>query len=132
MTSDTSELGLEALIVRDMTSKAGGWIAGTPSDYNREYCVDLKQLTTFLRTTQPEVSEALDLDEDTPTRRKFLSRLQGEITKRGTIDVLRHGIRHGPHDITLFLRNTLARQRQGQAAVRGQPLQCHPPASLQP
>jgi type I restriction enzyme R subunit len=102
MTSDTSELGLEALIVRDMTSKAGGWIGGTPSDYNREYCVDLKQLTAFLRASQPEVSEVLDLGDDTPTRRKFLSRLQGEITKRGTIDVLRHGIRHGAHDITLF------------------------------
>ena len=102
MTSDTSELGLEALIVRDMTSKGGRWIGGIPSDYNREYCLDLKQLTTFLRTTQTEVSEGLDLDEDSPTRRKFLSRLQGEITKRGTIDVLRHGLRHGPHDITLF------------------------------
>jgi type I restriction enzyme R subunit len=102
MTSDTSELGLEALIVRDMTSKTGGWIGGTASDYNREYCVDLKQLTTFLRATQPEVSEGLALDEDSPTRRKFLSRLQGEITKRGTIDVLRHGLRHGPHDLTLF------------------------------
>jgi type I restriction enzyme R subunit len=102
MTSDTSELGLEALIVRDMTSKGGGWIGGTPSDYNREYCVDLKQLTTFLRASQPDVSEGLDLDEDGPTRRKFLSRLQGEITKRGTIDVLRKGLRHGPHDITLF------------------------------
>jgi type I restriction enzyme R subunit len=102
MTSDTTERGLETLIVRDMTSEAGGWIGGVPSDYNREYCLDLKQLTTFLRTTQPEVSEVLDLDNDTPTRRKLLSRLQGEVTKRGTIDVLRHGIRHGPHDITLF------------------------------
>ncbi len=27
--------------------------------------------------------------------RKFLARLQGEISKRGTIDVLRHGISHG-------------------------------------
>src|SRR5664280_564772 len=102
MTSDTSELGLEALIVRDMTSKTGGWIGGTASDYNREYCVDLKQLTTFLHTTQPELAKGLDLGDDSPTRRKFLSRLQGEITKRGTIDVLRHGLRHGPHDLTLF------------------------------
>jgi type I restriction enzyme, R subunit len=102
MTSDTSELGLEALIVRDMTSKGGGWIGGSPSDYNREYSVDLKQLTNFLLATQPEASKGLDLDDDTPTRRRFLSRLQGEITKRGTIDVLRNGLRHGSHDITLF------------------------------
>ena len=28
--------------------------------------------------------------------------LQGEIAKRGTIEVLRHGIRHGAHDLDLF------------------------------
>ncbi len=38
-----------------------------------------------------DAAESLALDEDGPTRRKFLARLQGEITKRGTIDVLRHG-----------------------------------------
>ncbi len=79
-----------------------GWICGDPQDYDREYCVDLAQLSAFLHETQPEVAEALDLDEDGPTRRKFLARLQGEITKRGTIDVLRHGIKHGPHDFDLF------------------------------
>ena len=42
------------------------------------------------------------MDEDGPTRCKFLARLQGEISKRGTIDVLRHGIRHGAHDLNLF------------------------------
>ena len=100
--SDTSELGLESLIVRDMTGNDGGWIAGAPTDYDREYCLDLTQLSAFLLATQPGVSEGLDLNDDSPTRRKFLSRLQGEITKRGTIDVLRRGLRHGPHDITLF------------------------------
>ena len=38
------------------------------------------------------------LGEDGPTRRKFLARLQGEITKRGTIDV----VRHGAHDLDLL------------------------------
>jgi type I restriction enzyme R subunit len=32
-------------------------------------------------------------------RRKFLARLQGEVSKRGVIDVLRHGVKHGPHPI---------------------------------
>ena len=80
----------------------GGWSGGNPHDYDREFCIDQVQLATFLRATQPEAAEALALDEDGPTRRKFLSRLQGEISKRGTIDVLRHAIRHGAHDLDLF------------------------------
>ena len=42
------------------------------------------------------------MSEDGPARRKFLARLQGEISKRGTIDVLRKGIKHGPHQFDLF------------------------------
>ena len=37
-----------------------------------------------------------------PTRRTFLARLQGEIAKRGTVDVLRRGIRHRSANIDLF------------------------------
>jgi len=64
--------------------------------------VDLAQLTAFLRSTQLEIAEALDLINDTPTRRKFLARLQGEVSKRGVVEVLRNGIQHGPHHIKLF------------------------------
>ena len=64
--------------------------------------MDLAQLALFLRETQPEEAEALALGEDGPTRHQFLARMQGEITKRGTIHVLRHGIRHGPHYLDLF------------------------------
>ena len=121
MTSDTSERGLERLICTALTGApcdpgtvssgevlerpaayGAGWICGAARDYDREYCVDLAQLSAFLWETQREAAEALDLGEDGPTRRKLLARLQGEITKRGTIDVLRHGIKHGPHQLDLF------------------------------
>ena len=79
-----------------------GWSGGNFHDYDREYCVDLVQLAAFLRTTQPEAAEALALSEDGPTRRAFLTRLQGEISKRGTIEVLRNGIKHGALHLDLF------------------------------
>lgn len=123
MTTDTSERGLERLICTALTGAPGpaaegtategtvderpgayaaGWIGGTAEAYDREYCVDLAQLTAFLGETQAQVAESLALEEDGPTRRKFLARLQGEISRRGTIDVLRHGIKHGPHHLDLF------------------------------
>ena len=119
MTTDTTERGLERLICTALTglpcdpapeyevgerpaAYGAGWTCGDPRDYDREYCVDLIQLSAFLRDTQPRVSEALGLEKDGPTGRKFLARLQGEISRRGTIDVLRHGIKHGAHHLDLF------------------------------
>ena len=90
-------------MVRERPAGYGaGWICGDPQDYDREYCVDLAQISGFLRETQPEAAESLGLDVDGPTRRRFLARLQGEITRRGTIDVLRKGIKHGPHQFDLM------------------------------
>jgi type I restriction enzyme R subunit len=117
MKTDTSEKGLESLIVKAMTGRSGlepatapevvassgtGWLLGNPHDYDREYAVDLAYLRTFLAATQPEVAEALGLEQDTPVRRKFLARLQGEIAKRGVINVLRLGLKHEKYDVTLF------------------------------
>jgi type I restriction enzyme R subunit len=65
MKTDTSEKGLEALIVGHMTA-AGGWLAGTPQDYDRSYAIDLVQLKAFIAATQPEVVEALDLPSGLP------------------------------------------------------------------
>jgi len=137
MTTDTSERGLERLICSALTGhpceppKTGtvgeapaayggvGWSCGNAHDHEREYCVDLVQLAAFLHTTQPKVAETVSLDTNGPTRRKFLARLQGEISKRGTIDVLRSGIKRGAHELELFYGtpsagNDKARERFGQ------------------
>ena len=67
MTTDTSEKGLERLICEALTGApcdppqdgmvrerpAGygvGWICGDPQDYDREFCVDIAQLSAFLRS----------------------------------------------------------------------------------
>ena len=136
MTTDLTERGLERLICKALTGDpcdppAGrtvgepppgyggvGWSPGNYHDYNREYCVDLVQLRAFLHTTQPDTSPALRLDEDCPTRRKFLARLQGEVAKRGTIDVLRHGIKHGAHHLDLFYGTPSAQNETAQLRFR--------------
>jgi type I restriction enzyme R subunit len=122
MTTDTTEKGLETLIVRHMTGTDGlavapnsvaeaptpyggtGYIAGSPHDYDRTHALDTAQLFAFLRDTQPVTFTKLALDTDSGgiTRFKFLTRVSKEIGTRGVIDVLRKGIDHGPLHFDLF------------------------------
>ena len=107
MITDTSERGLENLIVSTLTglplgSSLGGddhtayplaaygglgYVLGFPHDYDREYGVDLHHLREFFASTQPDVLESFDLENDSPTRRGFLARLQGKVAKHGVVDV---------------------------------------------
>ena len=57
-TTDTSEKGLEALIVRSLIGEAG-YVAGASKDFDRDHAVDLAKLFDFLSATQPEAVEAL-------------------------------------------------------------------------
>ena len=118
-TSDTSEKGLESLIfnaltssrrdatpvlegVREPESFSACYVTGDPKDYNRDHAVDLAKLLAFLQATQPTVFSQLGIATDGPVRLKFLARLQGEVAKRGVVDVLRKGIHHGPASVDLF------------------------------
>jgi len=118
--TDTSEKGLESLIVAALTGqkpvKPVGtaipapepyfaeryYIAGDPQDYDRDHAVDLVKLQAFLKATQIKDFEALGLAKDGPNRMQFLNRLQGEIARRGVIDVLRKGVKHGAISVELF------------------------------
>ncbi|TAM90829.1 MAG: type I restriction endonuclease subunit R [Candidimonas sp.] len=119
--TDTSEKGLEQLIVRHLagisehppttanaikrptaTYSMGGYVLGRASDYNRDVALDVAQLLTFLRATQPKTVETLNINAEGIERTQFLHRLQGEITKRGVVDVLRKGVSHGPAHVDLY------------------------------
>jgi type I restriction enzyme, R subunit len=92
----------------------------------KEHCVDLVQLRGFLLASQPELVETFALHTDGPTRRKLLARLQGQISARGVIDVLRHGVKHGPQDLTLFFGSPtpvkgIATERCAKRSSRSEP-----------
>ncbi|AIC10912.1 type I restriction endonuclease subunit R [Xylella fastidiosa] len=117
--TDTSERWFEARVVRGLTgvpqpeyshelaptdfaATHNGYVQGKPTDYNRDVALDVVQLLAFLQATQPKVVETLELAADGIKRTQFLHRLQGEITKRGVVDVLRKGVSHGPVHVDLY------------------------------
>ena len=101
MKSDTSERGLETIIVESLIKDAG-YVQGNSADFDRDHALDWPKLSSFLLTTQKKVYEGLRLDEEGAHRTQFLHRLQGEIARRGIIDVLRTGIRHNQYSIDIF------------------------------
>lgn len=125
MSTDTTEKGLETLVMRHMTGTdglsapaglaasehvpeygSGGYLAGSPKDFDRGQALDVAQLFAFLSITQPETFKKLEMAEPSNpkdiNRLKFLTRLSSEIGKRGVIDVLRKGLAHGPLNFDLF------------------------------
>jgi type I restriction enzyme R subunit len=122
MTTDTSEKGLETIIMRHMTGADGlavppnsvaerrlpyggsGYTAGSAQDYDRAHAVDVPLLFAFLSATQPASFKKLAMSDDPRdmNRLKFLARLSSEIGKRGVIDVLRKGVEHGPVHLDFF------------------------------
>lgn len=99
--TNTKENGLEALIVKWFVDQ-NGYEEGTNADYNKEYAIDETRLFRFLQDTQPAQMEKLGVFHSDQKKRQFLNRLQGELAKRGIIDVLRNGIKAYPVDLIMF------------------------------
>lgn len=100
MPTNTKEEGFETLIVKHLV-EVNDYEEGSNTDYNRDYAVDEERLFRFLQETQPEKVDMLGLDVEA-NKIKFLNRLQGEITKKGVIEVLRNGFKIYPVTLDMF------------------------------
>lgn len=101
MPTNTKEIGLETLIVEYLVN-SNGYQQGQNSGYNKDYAIDETRLLRFLKDTQPEKLEMLGVFNSELNKTKFLNRLQGEITNKGIIDVLRNGVKVYPVTLDLF------------------------------
>jgi type I restriction enzyme, R subunit len=71
----------------------GGYRKRRPEDYKKEICLDPGMVIDFVLATQPKVWERLKQHHGSEVKERFLRRLSVEIERRGTLDVLRNGIK---------------------------------------
>lgn len=101
MFTNTKESGLETLIVKWLVEQ-NGYEEGTNADYNRDSAIDETRLFRFLQDTQQDSLKKLGVLESELKKKQFLNRVQGEIAKRGIIDVLRKGVKVYPASLIMF------------------------------
>lgn len=107
MTVTVSEADFEETIVQTLTgalsptleeenpfvNPAFRYNQRSSADYDRDLCLIPADLCAFIYATQAEEWEKLKRQRGSDTRRAFLHRIRSEIERRGTIDVLRKGVR---------------------------------------
>lgn len=80
-------------IVKDYLINDNGYIEGFNRDYDKEYALDTKCLFDFLETTQEKSMNRLKDIYNTNYKSKIIENLDRQLRARGSIDVLKHGIK---------------------------------------
>ncbi|MEA5110028.1 hypothetical protein SDC9_18049 [bioreactor metagenome] len=97
--TDTSEKGFQKVIVKELVEQNKFRESGS-NDFDKEFCINPKQLWEFIKETQPETFEMIQRKGE----RSFLVRLDEKILKLGIIEVLRKGVKHFDKTVELFYR----------------------------
>lgn len=90
---DISEHAFETHIVEHLVYVHGYRERHSAAHYDRELCLDWEVLLSFITATQPDTWRDLERQHGGQTVAKFKQRLAREIERRGTLDVLRRGIK---------------------------------------
>ena len=97
--TDTSEKGFQKYIVKELVEQ-NKFRESVSNDFDKEFCINPKQLWEFIKETQPETYEMIQRKGE----RSFLVRLDEKIQKLGIIEVLRKGVKHFDKTVELFYR----------------------------
>jgi type I restriction enzyme R subunit len=114
MSIDTSEknfeASIEATLLHDLFSSAqqsvlataetatgayfsGGYQRREPNDYDKALCLIPKDVLDFIYATQPKEWQKMQAQHGREAKAMVLNRLASEITKHGTLHILRKGIK---------------------------------------
>jgi len=123
---DLKEIGFEEYIENYFIKN--GYLNGNNEDYDNTIALDPKILFKFLESTQNEKLQKLKEIYKDQYKLKILSRINSELNKRGTIDVLRHQVKDygvyldlayfkpasklNPETLNLYNKNILTIYRQ--------------------
>jgi type I restriction enzyme R subunit len=97
--TDTSEKGFQKFITNYLVTEHH-FVETTPNEFDREFCINTKQVLAFIEATQKDAYEMIQKKGE----RSFLVRLDEKIKELGVIEVLRKGVKHFDKTIELFYR----------------------------
>ena len=86
------EIALEQHLVAQLVA-AQGYIARKPDDYDRPLAIDRELVLQFVKETQPGEWRKLEAQYTTAAASEFFKQLEKALKTRGTLDLLRHGIK---------------------------------------
>lgn len=80
-------------VIKDYLVHESGYREGLNEDYNKDLAIDVNCLFTFLETTQEKEMNKLRDIYKTNYKNKVLSNIVENLRTRGSIDVLKHGVK---------------------------------------
>ncbi len=133
MTVNTKEIGFEDFIEKELV-RLHKFVIRKSSDYDAEFALDKELVLEFWKKTQNDQLGKLKEIHGNSYEDKILERLDKELEKRGTLEVLRKGITdhgihldlvyfepqsgHNPEAIELFRSNTFSVVRQVHYSIK--------------
>ena len=97
LSEKSMESHIESYLVKDQL-----YVRRTSANYDKSLCMDKEKLIGFILSTQPEKWDKLKEQHNERVSEMFLKRVHEEIEKRGTLDVLRRGVKDYGVSFDLF------------------------------